>query len=294
MFDLVIIGGGPAGIAAGIQASHMGLKIRILEKNAWGGRLSLARKVENVPGLACPLSGKQVVETLLEQARNKRLSMALDPCESIDYENGCFVVRAISNKYLARTVILATGVQPKGFSVKGLDDDHSCLFYSWLDVPIIREMRIAIVGGGEAAFDQACSLAERGAEVVMVIRGNRPKAFDGLVDEARNLGVEIILNASIERAESKADHILIELSHPHDTQLEVKYILASVGVIPSEITATNAATERTNRGLYHAGDVSSQNYRQAAIAFGDGVKKAMIVYEYLKGYGRHGNPHENR
>ncbi len=95
IFDLVIVGGGPAGLAAGLQASHMGLKIKIMEKHRWGGRLGLARKVENVPGLTRPYSGTQVVRRLMVQVHNTGLSTEFETCELIDHPDRQFCLERL-------------------------------------------------------------------------------------------------------------------------------------------------------------------------------------------------------
>lgn len=282
MLDLVIVGGGPAGIAAGIQAQHMGLDVKILEKTSWGGRLSLARKVENFPGLACAMSGIQVVEALIAQARSKGLPLVRDAAESIDVQNGPFVVHGRIDAYETRAVIVATGVEPKRLSIPGTGDRHERLFYTWREMPVVQGKHVAVIGGGEAAFDQACSLADHGACVVVVVRGHVARAFHGLVREARQRGVHVILDATVKRAYQAAGGLALHLTGEARGLLHVDYVLASIGVVPSEIHITDRASAATDRGLYRAGDLCSQNYRQAAIAFGDGIKKAMMAYENIK------------
>lgn len=282
MLDLVIVGGGPAGIAAGIQARHMGLHIKILEKAAWGGRLSLARKVENFPGLACAMSGIQVVEALMTQARSKGLPLVQDTVESIDVRNGSFIVHGRTEAYETRTVIVASGVEPKKLSIPGMSDRHERLFYTWRELPTVQGTRVAVIGGGEAAFDQACSLADRGAYVVVVVRGHAARAFHGLVQEAQQLGVRVILDSTVTRADRAAGGLALRLTGESERPLLVDYVLASIGVAPSEIGITDKAVTRADRGLYRAGDLCLQDYRQAAIAFGDGIKKAMMAYEHIK------------
>lgn len=283
MLDLVIVGGGPSGIGAGVQARHMGLEIKILDREGWGGRLSLARKVENFPGLAGPMSGPQVVEALVTQARNKGLTLNRESVDSVDFRDNCFVVQGRTDQYACRAIIVATGVRPKRLSIPGIGHRHDRLFYTWQEIPFVRQRRIAVIGGGEAAFDQACSLADRGAIVTVLVRGHAARAFDGLVRTAQESGVQVILHTTVTRADQENDHLALSLSHPDLEQLHVDYILASVGVVPSEVPLSEQASARADQGLYQAGDVCSQNYRQAAIAFGDGIKKAMIAYEYVKG-----------
>ena len=125
------------------------------------------------------------------QARNKVLPMVLDSAESVDYRENRFVVQGRSDEYVARMVIVATGVKPKRLFVPGIGDQNDGLFHTWRELPEIRGKRVAIIGGGEAAFDQACSLAERGANVIVLIRGHAARAFHGLVQEAQALGVDV-------------------------------------------------------------------------------------------------------
>ena len=282
-FDVIIVGGGPAGLAAGVQAGHMGLTVKILEKEVWGGRLCLARKVENFPGLTRPLSGRHVAARLLLHARRKTLSMGLEACTAIDWVDRRFAVTAGENYYTARAVIAACGVQPKRLVLPGLGLNGDRLFYSWRELPHFRGKRIGVIGGGEAAFDQACSLAEGGAVVTILIRGTEPRAFHGLVREALHLGVTVVNRTEVRQAEIKGTGVSLQCSCEDRPACDVDYLLAAVGTEAVELPITQAAEDRTGQGLYWAGDVCSGRYRQAAIASGDGIKTAMIVYEYLRG-----------
>ncbi|MBI5570425.1 MAG: NAD(P)/FAD-dependent oxidoreductase [Desulfomonile tiedjei] len=282
-FDVIIVGGGPAGLAAGVQAGHMGLTVKILEKDVWGGRLCLARRVENFPGLTRPLSGRHVAARLLLQARRKTLSMGLEACTAIDCVDRRFAVETRVNRYTARAVIVACGVQPKRLLVPGLGVDGNRLFYAWRELPHFRGKRIGVIGGGEAAFDQACSLAERGAAVTVLIRATEPRAFHGLVHEALELGVSLVTRAEIRQAEMKGAAVSLQFSDGGRPACDVDYLLAAVGAEAVEVTISKVAAGRNGQGLYWAGDVCSGRYRQAAIASGDGIKTAMIVYDYLRG-----------
>jgi NADH-dependent peroxiredoxin subunit F len=282
MCDLIIIGGGPAGLAAGIQAGHMGMEVKILERHTWGGRLCLARKVENVPGLAQPLSGEQLVQTILGQARGKGLSMAKESCTEVDYTEPWFSVATTENQHAGRAVILACGVQPKQVLVPGIDPGAGCIFSSWRDLPDVTGTSIAVIGGGEAAFDQACTLAEHGAAVTVLVRASEPKAFQGLVLEAIGLGVKVLMGTHIHAAARRGHLVSLDLGDTHQG-IDVHYLLAAVGTTPTELTVSRNARQRTGKGLYNAGDMSSGPYRQVAIAFGDGIKKAMMAYEYVRG-----------
>ena len=261
----------------------MGLAVKILEKEVWGGRLCLARRVENIPGLTRPLSGRHVAARMLTQARRKGLAMALEACKLIDYGDRCFYVNAAANTYTARAVIIACGVQPKKLTVPGIEAAGNRLFYAWRELPHRKGKRIAIIGGGEAAFDQACSLTEKGASVTILMRGAAPRAFPGLVQEAKDLGVTITTRAEITRAEMKGPLVSLQFTNAERPTCDADYLLAAVGTSPTEVPISKSAAGKAGRGLYRAGDVCAGRYRQAAIASGDGIKTAMIVYEYLRG-----------
>ncbi len=282
MSDLIVIGGGPAGLAAGIQAGHMGLEVRILERETWGGRLRLARKVENVPGLTEPVSGEQLVEIIVGQARSKGLSMAQESCTEVDYTEPWFSVETTENRYTGSAVIIACGVQANQVFVPGIAPDKGSIFSSWRDLPQVTGKRIGVIGGGEAAFDQACTLAEQGAAVTVLVRASEPKAFQGLVQEAMSLGVTVLTGTSIRQASLRGHLVTLDLGDGHES-FEVHYLLAAIGTTPVELGLSGKAVERTGKGLYTAGDMCSGPYRQVAIAFGDGIKKAMMAYEYLRG-----------
>jgi thioredoxin reductase (NADPH) len=284
MLDLIVVGGGPAGLAAGIQAQHMRLKVKVLEQEAWGGRLRLARRVENFPGLTEPLNGQQVAEKMFAQALNKGVPLSLDACELIDHHRW-FEVETPLRRYLAKAVIIATGVEPLSLDIPGSEAFQDRVFYSWRDLPRSEGMRIAVIGGGEAAFDQACSLAERGAVVTLLIRGSKPRAFSGLVQDAQRLGVKIVCRAEVKGGAVKGADLSLRLYEGDNTTHDVDCLLIAVGSRPTEINITEAAAAREGLGLYWAGDVCAGRYRQAAIAFGDGIRKAMIVYEYLQEVG---------
>lgn len=284
-YDLVIIGTGPAGLAAGIQARHVGLKVLLVEKDQLGGRLLSARRVENFPlvGRFRKETGPYISHAILAQAIRKGVKVEQGDCRGVDFGREIFKLILKHTTIFAKTVILATGVRPKEVKILR-DGDTWRLAYDWRALPTkLSGKSIYVLGGGEVAFDQACSLAERKARVTMLIRRRFPKGFPELVQEAKALGVRVLTEAKVTGCISQPHGLRISLIHRGRKQeIWLDYCLVSIGAVPQRPNLTKEAGKRIGRGLYWAGDVCNSRYRQAAIAFGDGVKKAMMAYDYLR------------
>ena len=287
-YDVIIIGTGPAGLAAGIQARHMGLKVLLVEKYRPGGRLLSARQVENFPliGKNERISGSALSRAILGQALRKGVKVEKGNCRGVDFGRKVFKLDFEHTSMAAKAVILATGVEPKAIKQPGWEAalESPRLRYDWRDLPrLLAGKRIFVLGGGEVAFDQAISLAERKARVTMLIRGSRSRAFPKLVKEAEGLGVRVLSRVKVTACSSLSQGLSVSLTQGGRKQeLGFDYGLVSIGSVPQRPELSQEAKTRSGRGLYWAGDVSSRRYRQAAIAFGDGVKKAMMAYDYLR------------
>ena len=287
-YDVIIIGTGPAGLAAGIQARHMGLKVLLVEKYRPGGRLLSARQVENFPlvdGIR-KVAGRSIANALIRQALRKGLNILKGDCTRIDSHQGIFNLTVDRKTLKARAVVIATGVEPKAIKQPGWEAalESPRLRYYWRDLPMkLSGKRVFVLGGGEVAFDQACSLAERRAQVTVFIRGHHPKAFPKLVGEAEGLGVRVITEARINGCASFRSGLLVSLLTGEGEEEEVfDFGLIAIGASPKRPSLSEEARRRAGQGLYFAGDVSNRRYRHAAFAFGDGVKKAMMAYDYLR------------
>ncbi len=284
-YDLVIIGSGPAGLAAGIQARHVGLKVLLVEKYRPGGRLLSARRVENFPlvGRLRKATGPALSHAILAQAMRKGVKVEQGDCRGVDFGREIFKLILKHATIFAKTVILATGVRPKELKILRNGDPRR-MAYDWRALPTkLSGKSIFVLGGGEVAFDQACSLAERKARVTMLIRGKFPKGFRELVQEAKALGVRVLTEAKVTGCVSQPHGLKVSLIHRgRKREIGFGYGLVSIGAVPQRPKVTKEAGKRIGRGLYWAGDVCNSRYRQAAIAFGDGVKKAMMAYDYLR------------
>ena len=283
-YDLIIIGGGPAGVGAALQAGREGRKVLLAEKSNLGGRLSHAFLVKNFP-LAGPKgsSGKTLVRGLVRQLKGLDVTTIQGTCTVIDHKNGIFVSLIDGRDYNSRAVILAAGLEPKKLIVPGAGEafEQKRLVYYWDDLPgSLKDKSIAVIGGGEVALDQACSLSAKGAKVTVLVRGNKLKAYTGLIKMAESLGGEIKYCFAINRISLNGPELVFHGSGSRSFKCD-RAVVAIGSSVPRTIIS-DQAKKLMNKGLYLAGDLVDKNNKQAAIAFGSGVKTTMMAEEHLK------------
>ncbi|HSA34333.1 MAG TPA: FAD-dependent oxidoreductase, partial [bacterium] len=173
------------------------------------------------------------------------------------------------------SVIVATGVEPEPWRVRGVIGAGDRVCRDWRMIPRKRG-EVAVIGGGETAFDQACGLAERGHKVSVLIRGERSRAYPGLVTEAIRLGVVIVTKAAITSVHRDGRKIL--LTAADGRSFDCDHVLPAIGHRPRLPALDRSARLKMGHGLWLAGDVREPVCRQAAIAFGDGVRCAMLAW----------------
>ena len=283
-YDLIIIGGGPAGIGAALQAGRTGRKVLLAEKDTLGGRLNHAFLVKNFPsGAPEGISGKTVVRGLVKQLKALDISIIQGICQTIDHSNDAFRVQIQGQSYSSQAVILAGGLEPKKLIVPGAGEafEQKRLVYYWSNIPrSLKNKAVVIIGGGEVALDQACSLAFRGARVTVLVRGEEMKAYPGLIKMAVDLGVKIKYNYAIKCIGLKGPELLLE--GQADRTFICDCAVAAIGSVVPNTIFSSRAKKLMNKGLYLAGDLADKEHKQAALAFGSGVKAALMAGEYLK------------
>jgi thioredoxin reductase (NADPH) len=287
IYDIIIIGAGPAGLGAGIQAAHLGLAHLLIEREEPQSRLLLARKVENFPRLGTSgLSGKELHQALWAQALKKGAVFKKVAALSIADNRGTFVIETEKGSFTARTVIIAAGLAPKKLdkNIARPPLENKGLFYRWTDIPFSKHKRqVLVVGGGEVALDQACSLAEKGFEITLAVRGSNNRVFDSLRREAKESGVSVKYNTFIEKITEDVNGISAFLRNGERKILRrYDYCLAAIGSTRNVSVLSSSARQCLNAGIYLAGDAAHPKIKQAAIAFGDGIKRTMEAYEYIR------------
>ena len=293
--DLLIVGGGPAGLTAGIYAVRSGLKAAIVERNVLGGQVATTPVVENYPGFT-QVGGKTLVDILVTHALEY---VQIFPGEEvIDVVPGTpFEVTTGKRRFRAKTLLLATGANHKHLNVPGESrlSGRGVSYCSTCDGPLFKGRKVVMVGGGNSAVTEALHLHHMGVNVTLLHRKDSLRAQEFLVRQLTASGIPVLWNTEIteiigqERVESIA---LKNTRSGESSSLAVDGVFLSIGYEPAVELAKKVGVALTSdgyiqkdakhrtgiAGIYSAGDVEG-GYKQIVTAAGQGAEAAMSIFE---------------
>lgn len=283
--DVVIIGGGIAGISCAIQLVRYGIKPILIEKKNLGGLLLNANRIENYPGFPEGISGVKLTELLKRQLNQEKVQLLFEEVLSLEL-NGRYLKTVTKKLSLySRLTVIASGTKPRKFGEVDIPDElTSRIFYEVHPLIELEDRKVAIVGGGDVAFDYALNL-ERKNEVVILNRGEKAKSIPVLRKRTEKTSkIDYIKNIRIFKISGSVDNTLVLKCKIPGGQKEIKadYLLFAIGRRPQldfvspEVKNEISGKKRMKR-IYLAGDVKNDIYRQAAIAAGDGIMVAMKI-----------------
>lgn len=288
--DVLVIGAGPAGLAAALQARRHGLRVRVFERTQPGGLLWNANRVENYPGFPNGITGPDLVQIFLAQASAGGVQITPEEVLALTYESGLLNAATPQATYRARAVIIASGTRPRLFSDFQVPETlQERVVYAVAGLNGLMGRQFVIVGSGDAAFDYALNLARQNS-VIILNRGERVKCLPLLWKQAQTCkNIDYRPATAIARLEAlPAGGMTVECSSPHGPLvLQADYLVGAIGRDPAlEFVAAelqHQSSELENRGILHfIGDVKNGSYRQTAIAVGDGIRSGMCVARALK------------
>ncbi len=283
--DVIIVGAGSAGLAAALQLRRYGLEVCLFEGARPGGLLWNANCVENYPGFPGGIGGPELVQTILEQADRGGVSIIPGQVLSLAWEGGLFQAVTSKQSYLGRAAVVASGTRPRplsGFDIPLSLQDR--VTYEVAGLRAISDRRFLIVGGGDAAFDYALTLAQRNF-VIILNRNDQVLCLPLLWERVQAFNnIEYHPGTCIRKLEARPQGGMnVECSSPGGSlALEADYLVGAIGREPAlEIVSASLlaqASELENRGILHyIGDVRNGIYRQTAIAVGDGIRAGMRI-----------------
>jgi len=302
-YPLVIIGAGPAGLTAAIYAMRAGLPCLVLEKAAAGGAMFLTDKIENYPGFPAGVPGPELSRRMEEQARSLGAEFHQDEVERVELEDRTKVVKLASGEFVkSRALIVATGCSPNKLGIPGEDKFYGrgVSYCATCDGAFFKGAEVAVIGGGDAAVQEAIMLAKLTGGVHVIHRRDQLRAVQALQDAARQTpNISFIWNSVAEEVEGDHQVMALKIRHQPTGQkrsLPVEGVFIYVGMKPItdfvrglvEMTGdgylkAGEDTRTSVPGIFAAGDVRKKPTRQIASAVGDGCNAVKAVEDYLLG-----------
>ncbi|MGD8986114.1 MAG: FAD-dependent oxidoreductase [Desulfobacteraceae bacterium] len=295
--DLVIVGGGPAGLTAGIYAVRSGIKAALLEKGALGGQVATTPVVENYPGFTS-VGGKALVDFMVSHALE--YVQIFQGEEVMDIQPG-EPIKVISSRrqFLAKAVLLATGATYKHLGVPGETRlaGRGVSYCSTCDGPLFKGRNVIIVGGGNSAVTEALHLHHIGVNVTVIHRRDSFRAQEHLTKNILDNNISVMWNTEVKeiRGEEKVEEVILYNNQSKETQeFPTNGVFIAIGYTPAVEVAEKIGVEltpegyikrdshhRTNiPGIYSAGDVEG-GYKQIVTATGQGTEAAISIFEDL-------------
>jgi thioredoxin reductase (NADPH) len=300
-YDVVIIGGGPAGLTAGLYASRARLKTLLVEKAAPGGQALITDWIENYPGFPEGVSGMDLVEKMTEQAGKFGLEIQSDEALSLDL-NSARKTLSLSGKTLAASsVIIATGAAPRNLGVPGEERffGRGLSFCATCDGPFYKDKVLAAVGGGDTAVQETVFLTRFAKKVYLIHRRDQLRATQILQERAfANDRIEFVWDSVVKGIGglSNIEDVMVEnVKTGEEKKLPVDGLFVWVGIEPhtgflgdslrldpSGFVVTDEKMEASVPGVFAAGDVRSKTLRQISTAVGDAATAAFSAEQYIE------------
>ncbi len=298
MYDLIIIGGGPAGITAGIYAARKRLKTLFLTKD-FIGQTGVAGEIENWPGEKS-ITGPELMEKFKEHLDVYDVEEKEEEVFSVTKEKN-FVVKTEKGEYSSRAIILATGRKPRELKVPGEKEfiGKGVVYCTTCDAPLFKNKKVVVVGGGNAGFESAIELTGYASEVVLLEYSSSFSADEFLQEKAKKEGVTLYKRFQVGSIEGDAFVKKIncrDLETNTEKSFNVEGVFVQIGSDPianyiKDLVEKNEGGDviidfKTNKtkteGLFAAGDVTDVKSKQIVVATGEGAKASLSAYDYLK------------
>jgi len=305
LYDVAIIGSGPAGLTAGIYAGRARLKTLIIEKEQAGGQIVQTEEVENYPGSLEGDTGPDIVNRMVEQTKKFGVEKVATEITDVELEGGIKILKSKDGEYRAKSVIIATGAEPRFLGCKGEKEfiGKGVSYCATCDGAFFEDLEIYVIGGGDTAVEEAIFLTKFARKVYVVHRRNELRAAKSIQEKAfENKKIEFIWDSTVEeikgnglvngivlknkktgkiqeiKAEDSMMGVFIFVGYKPITKLFEGKLEMERGYIKTDEDMKTSIT-----GVYAAGDARVKNLRQVVTATADGAIAAVHVEKYLEG-----------
>jgi len=295
-YDVIIIGGGPAGITAAIYTARRLLSTLVITKEP-GGQVVKTPDIENYPGFEL-ISGPELAQKFMSQAKKFGAEIMYDEVILLDQKNNEFIISGQKEKYRSKSLILAFGKVPRKLNIPGETEfkGRGISYCSTCDANFFKGKNVAVNGGGNSAFDAALLLSKTAKEVYLIHRRDEFTAEEVLIEKVKKAkNVEIITSATIEKIEGDQTVKSITIRHQNkDKKIKVDGLFIEIGYIVEDGLIKNfvkmdeknqiivGKDYKTSRpGVFAAGDLTNSYYKQIVISAGEGAIAALSTAKYL-------------
>lgn len=299
-YDVIIIGGGPAGLSAAIYSARGGLKTAVFEKGMIGGQINVTEDVENYPGFEKPLSGFELTSKMQAQAERFGANIIEEEIIALGMEGLCKVIETDSGKYRTKSVIICTGAHPRRLNVPGEErlTGRGVSYCATCDGALYRDKVVAVVGGGDSAIEEGIFLTRFASKVIVVHRRDELRAQKIIQERAfANPKMEFVWNSVIQEIHGDTKVSKLEIVNrltKEITMMPVDGLFIYVGILPnndlleSRIELDSAGFVLTDEymhtnvpGIYAAGDIRHTVLRQVVTATSDGAIAAWSAEKWI-------------
>jgi len=301
IFDLIIIGAGPAGITAGIYAARQKLNTFLITKDFGGQMTKKAVDIENYPGFK-KISGRDLIDKFKEHLESFKISTEIDEVTKVEKEGNIFsVITKNKKKYQSLAVIVASGSDPRPLEVPGEKEflGKGVSYCALCDGPLFKDKEVAVIGGGNSGFETTIFLSNYAEKIYILEAGSEVRADkenQSLVEKTGK--AEIITNAIVKEIKGKdfvEGLIYQDLKTKKEKMLKIKGVFVEIGYQPAtsfvkglvdfterdEIKVEFETCQTKTPGLFAAGDTNAGTFRQIITAAGEGAKAALAAYRYI-------------
>lgn len=300
-FDLVVVGGGPAGLTAALYAAREGLDTVVLEKAVPGGQAAITEWIENYPGFPEGVGGVDLSQRMEEQARRFGVQIEFAEAQSLERRGRYRIVHTDSGDFAGHTVIIATGSSYRRLGIAGEDKliGRGVHYCATCDGPLYKGQELLVVGGGNSAAEEGLFLTKYASKVTLAVRRGELRASQILKEKVRSspkmevmyhtevkdflgdkrLGAVLLRNNKTgKEQEFVTGGVFIFIGLDPNTQ----WLKGTVELSPDGFIITNHMFETNIPGVFASGDVREGSTKQVASAAGDGVTAALMVRAYLR------------
>ncbi len=300
MYDIIIVGGGPAGLVAALYSCRAGKSVLVIEKSTFGGQITYSPKVENIPGFT-ELSGNEFAEKLVEQVLSQGADVEL--CEVLSIENGD-IKRVITDdgEFEGRAVVIATGARHRLMGLEGEERliGNGISFCAVCDGAFYRDKAVGVVGGGNSALQEALLLSELSSRVTIVQNLDFLTGEQKLIEQVNQKeNIEVMCGYTVTAVKGEDELCGISVRNTisgEESDISLDGLFVAIGLVPQNeqfgdlikldgrgyAVADEGCTTETD-GIFVAGDCRTKRIRQVATAASDGAIAALAACDYIDG-----------